>query len=223
MELGIGLIVGMVLATLGLALMQRGRQAERAANTVREYQRGKAEGEAQAAALQAKLDGLSERRGELQTELQQERDEHQALQQTKSELERRLSAWQAAEEERGRQHKSQLEQLDGRFKTLAGEVLEEKRKRITEDSKKIAEDSNKDLKALLNPLREQFQRFEKQVKDAYDKEGRERHSLTRELEQLVRLNKQLSQDAVNLTHALQGDSQAQGAWGEVVLERLLEM
>ncbi|MBK7101959.1 MAG: DNA recombination protein RmuC [Flavobacteriales bacterium] len=39
---------------------------------------------------------------------------------------------------------------------------------------------------------------------------------------LVEQNQRLSKDADNLTKALKGDSQAQGAWGEMLLEKLLD-
>jgi DNA recombination protein RmuC len=39
---------------------------------------------------------------------------------------------------------------------------------------------------------------------------------------LMELNKQISQEATNLTKALKGDSKKQGNWGEVILERVLE-
>ena len=46
--------------------------------------------------------------------------------------------------------------------------------------------------------------------------------LVQEIRSLKDLNQRISQDAVNLTRALKGDSRAQGAWGEMVLERVLE-
>jgi len=40
--------------------------------------------------------------------------------------------------------------------------------------------------------------------------------------QLMELNKQISDEAQNLTKALKGDNKKQGNWGEVILERVLE-
>lgn len=39
---------------------------------------------------------------------------------------------------------------------------------------------------------------------------------------MAQLNTQISEDAINLTRALEGDSKAQGVWGERVLESVLE-
>ena len=38
----------------------------------------------------------------------------------------------------------------------------------------------------------------------------------------MELNKQISEDAENLTKALKGDSKTQGNWGEIQLELILE-
>jgi DNA recombination protein RmuC len=46
--------------------------------------------------------------------------------------------------------------------------------------------------------------------------------LKSEIARLVEQNQRLSTDADNLTKALKGDSRSQGAWGEMILEKLLE-
>jgi DNA recombination protein RmuC len=53
-------------------------------------------------------------------------------------------------------------------------------------------------------------------------EAAERNTLKGVITQLMELNKQIGEDATNLTKALKGDSKKQGNWGEVVLERVLE-
>jgi DNA recombination protein RmuC len=44
-----------------------------------------------------------------------------------------------------------------------------------------------------------------------------------ELDRLMRLNQQVSEEAHNLTTALKGDAKARGNWGELILERALEL
>ncbi len=46
--------------------------------------------------------------------------------------------------------------------------------------------------------------------------------LKAEIDALKNLNLRIGEDALNLTRALKGESKTQGAWGELVLERLLE-
>jgi DNA recombination protein RmuC len=47
-------------------------------------------------------------------------------------------------------------------------------------------------------------------------------SQKKELENIVRLNQQISEEASRLTLALKGDSKAQGDWGELQVEKILE-
>lgn len=106
-------------------------------------------------------------------------------------------------------------ELTDQFKVLAQEILEDKSRRFTELSQVR-------LGALLGPLGEQLQAFGRQVQEAYGQESRERFHLKQELERLAGLNTRLSDEALALTRALQGESKTQGAWGELVLERVLE-
>lgn len=114
------------------------------------------------------------------------------------------------------------------------EVLEQARERLThefqnlanrifhDNSEKLEQRSKQTLETALSPLREQLHQFKRQVEHVYDKETRERLSLLHEVNVLKELNLQMSDDAINLTNALKGDNKAQGTWGEVVLERVLE-
>lgn len=96
--------------------------------------------------------------------------------------------------------------------------------RIFEDTTKKFTDKNKtDMETLLNPLREQIKDFEKKVTDTHTEASKDRASLQTHIENLKKLGEQMSQEALNLTTALKGESQTQGAWGEIVLEKALEM
>ena len=107
------------------------------------------------------------------------------------------------------------EQLVITFKNLANEIFDDKSKKFTATNKES-------LNAVLNPLQERIQRFEKRVEETYDKESKERFSLAKEIENLQKLNTRISEEAINLTNALKGDNKAQGSWGEFVLESILE-
>ena len=64
--------------------------------------------------------------------------------------------------------------------------------------------------------------FQGKVQEVYIQEGKDRSALSEQVKQLMALNNQLSDDAHNLTQALKGQSKAQGNWGELILERVLE-
>jgi DNA recombination protein RmuC len=125
-------------------------------------------------------------------------------------------------QQEGRAAAEKLELLQGarkqmgeEFNNLANRIFEEKSRALLENNKNT-------LQSTLSPLQTQLKDFRKKVEDVYDKETRDRVSLIHELGQLKELNKQMSEDALNLTRALKGDKKAQGNWGEVVLERVLE-
>ncbi|UGA37474.1 DNA recombination protein RmuC [Chromobacterium haemolyticum] len=108
------------------------------------------------------------------------------------------------------------ESMAGQFKALAGDILEEKAKRFTEQNQQ-------NLGHLLGPLQQRLQDFGKLVQDSYEKDSQGRLSLEAELKRLQELNSRLGDDAIALTKALTGaSSKAQGSWGEMVLERVLE-
>lgn len=107
------------------------------------------------------------------------------------------------------------EQLSNQFKALANEILEEKSKRFTEQNQA-------NLGQLLEPLKTQLGNFQAKVEDVQKENIAGRSELKTHLENLQKLNQQLSQDAANLVTALRGSSKTQGDWGEFILEQLLE-
>ncbi len=118
-----------------------------------------------------------------------------------------------AEQENSIQEIQQKFQLE--FQNIANKLLDEK-------SQKFIETNRTNLDILLNPLKENIKAFEDKVEKVYKAESDERNILRGEITQLMTLNKQISEEASNLTKALKGDNKKQGNWGEVILERVLE-
>ncbi len=150
------------------------------------------------------------------------RERNDALQNANAELTARVAEAEARRDavlEANQRIEQQLAaahaQLKDSFANLAQAVLDEK-------SAKFAQQNAANLDQILAPFRERIERFQKKVEDAYESEARERFAMWDELERLLAMNHQLSEDARNLTDALKGQSQLQGAWGELILERLLE-
>jgi len=122
-------------------------------------------------------------------------------------------------EEKLQDNKKELSKLQDKFtkdfEILASKILEEK-------SSKFTEQNQENIKRILNPLQEKIQTFEKKVEDTH-KESIDYHAaLRQQIVGLKDLNLQMSKETINLTKALKGDSKAQGNWGELVLERVLE-
>lgn len=117
------------------------------------------------------------------------------------------------------EQKSELSQLQQKFtlefKNLANEIFEEKSKKFTDQNKT-------NIHELLGPLGEKLQEFEKKVEQT-NKESLERSTALREqILGLRELNDRMTKEAANLAKALKGDVKAQGNWGEIILERILE-
>lgn len=104
--------------------------------------------------------------------------------------------------------KEQQEQIKLEFKNTANTIFEE-------FTTKFSTQSEKKIGDILNPLRERIVDFQKLVTDKFEGQGKEQHTLKAEIEKIV-----LQTDS--LTKALRGDVKAQGNWGEVMLERILE-
>mgnify|MGYP000479899299 FL=1 len=110
---------------------------------------------------------------------------------------------------------SAREELSHQFRNLANDILEEK-------SKRFSEQNQQSLGQLLDPLKTKLQEFQGKVEQVYVQEGKDRSALAEQVRQLMELNRTVSQEANNLTKALKGSNKAQGNWGELVLERVLE-
>lgn len=116
----------------------------------------------------------------------------------------------------------QVEELEQLQKKLTLEFENIASKILKNNTLEFSQQNQKNLGEILNPLKERIHSFEKKVQETYEKELRDTTSLKEELKKLNELNKQISEDASNLTNALRSDSKKQGNWGEIILERVLE-
>ncbi len=222
----IGLLLGTLIGAALLFLWWRGRQAQQGLQQAveREQERGRA-----AQQLAEKDEALRQVQARAQAEREDLAARLTAREGALGERDAQLTqaaAQLAQEQERSRglqrkleEQKAELEQLQQRmtteFENIANRLLAEKGKALNEQQQER-------LGTLLKPLQERIKDFEDKVQKAYDEEGRQRFALKSEIMRLVEQNQRLSQEADNLTKALKGDTQAQGAWGEMILEKLLE-
>lgn len=107
------------------------------------------------------------------------------------------------------------ERLTQEFENLANKILEH-------NSDKFQKQNIKEIDNLLKPLSQKINEFQEKVDTTNKEDIKRSSSLITQIENLQRLNSQLSSDATNLTNALKGESKTQGDWGEYQLEVLLE-
>jgi DNA recombination protein RmuC len=170
----------------------------------------------------AVADEKLERISELESELSQLKLDDKKNQQNLNNYNAENAELKTRLEEQAKQNSESLKQLEQanskmivEFENLATKVLDNQSKKFTEQNK-----SN--INQVLDPLRQQLGDFKKKVEDVYDKETKDRQSLFHEIKGLKDLNVKISEDAINLTNALKGESKTRGNWGEVILERVLE-
>ncbi len=136
----------------------------------------------------------------------------------KTELARQQSAYQHLQTATAEQIallSDAKKQLTDQFEQLANRIFDEKSQRFQSHSREA-------LELQLKPFRDQLTEFRGRVDHIYSDENRERGELKEQLKNLQEMNRSISKEAQNLTRALKGDNKAQGNWGEVILERVLE-
>ncbi|MBX2972915.1 MAG: DNA recombination protein RmuC [Flavobacteriales bacterium] len=169
---------------------------------------------------------LREQHAQERTELERRLNEQAGENQQRIREAMDLNALLAAETQRSRSLQEKLDtqraELEQAQQRMATEFENIANRLLTERGKELNLQQQEKLGTILQPLHDRIRDFEKQVRDAYESEGRERHLLKSEVAKLVEQNQRLSQEADNLTRALKGDTRTQGAWGEMLLEKLLE-
>ena len=114
-----------------------------------------------------------------------------------------------------RQLAEQHTRLSAEFENIAGRILRA-------NAAELSQASTQSLGAVLAPLKERIQDFQKKVESTYDAETRQVLELKEQIRLAVETARDIGSKADGLTQALRGDSQLLGRWGEVVLERILE-
>ncbi len=100
------------------------------------------------------------------------------------------------------------QQMTDEFKAIAGDVLKSQSETFTRQNREQVD-------VLLKPLNEKIVEFQtNMIKD--------RSAMGEQIKALYESNIQITTEAQNLTRALKGNSQTQGAWGEMILSTILE-
>ena len=117
------------------------------------------------------------------------------------------------------QAKEASEKLSAQLKLEFAEIAH---KVMQSNSEQMRAKNEEKIGELLKPLKTELGEFKKKVDDVYVAEAKDRHVLKAEIERLITMSQQVSQEANNLTTALKGNNKTQGNWGEMLLESILE-
>jgi DNA recombination protein RmuC len=106
-------------------------------------------------------------------------------------------------------------QLTAEFKLLANDVLKT-------HGETFSKSNQEQIDGLLNPMRHRLTEFQDVLRLANEQTIRERAALGEQIKSLSDASGRMSTETLNLTRALKGEAQAQGAWGEMILASILE-
>lgn len=101
------------------------------------------------------------------------------------------------------------------FENIAGRTLDRQSRRLNIENQR-------ELDAILSPLKENLKDFRRAVDDSYMKENSSRIALTRQIDSLIAANSSIGEETRRLSAALRGNTRLQGEWGESILKRILE-
>ncbi len=152
-----------------------------------------------------------------QVRVERERGGEQAerLQERNAELQAEIAALRARMAEQIQQAQASearllaaRQEMTDQFKAIAGDVLKNQSETFTKQNREQVD-------TLLKPLQEKIGEFHKGLIE-------DRSAMGERIKLLLESNLQITTEANNLTRALKGNSQTQGAWGEMILSTILE-
>ncbi|HSW87403.1 MAG TPA: DNA recombination protein RmuC, partial [Rhabdochlamydiaceae bacterium] len=117
------------------------------------------------------------------------------------------------------QHLNDLEETKKAFATEF-ELLSNKL--LKASSKEFAENSKAKIDELISPLKTRIETFQSNILNMQKDTISERLTLKANIKSIAESNSLLANQTDRLTKALRGDVQRQGAWGELILETVLE-
>ena len=116
-----------------------------------------------------------------------------------------------------RQEKEQLAtKLQTEMRAMAQQL-------VTEGTRRLVEDNRLQVGNELRPLMTRIEDFRKRADEIHTAETGMQSDLRREIQQIQAMSTQLGTETHRLTHALKNDSGTRGRWGEMVLEKTLEI
>ena len=218
MEIIISGIVALIALGAGIVIGQKLAGTKKAAK-VRSL-------EQEVAFKQQKIDDLDKdkqvSKEENNRQIEQVQNERETIREEKEKLALQVNSLQSDKnhlQEKLTEQKKELTELQEKFtkefENLANKILDQKSEKFTNLNKE-------NIEQILNPLKEKITNFEEKV-DKNNKDFIAKNSqLGQQLKELHEQNVKVSEEANNLTRALKGDKKAQGNWGELILERVLE-
>ncbi|MBM6992141.1 MAG: DNA recombination protein RmuC [Prevotella sp.] len=216
--LGVGIVIGFVVAYLLLVGQKKGVEADLM------LARQQTDTETQAKAdtlrkLDAASDDLREMQSELvttkmslssmQAQLEAERKQHDEEAQQRKEQQ---AKW---EEQRQQQFDAQLETVKEQFQNLASQVLDQ-------SADKLKTQNTESMAVLTAPLKENITKLHDAIFNTNQETAKNTASLSEQLKAMAEQTQKIDMTATRLTNVMRGGNKIQGNWGELILTEILE-
>ena len=218
MEYILAVVVALVALAIGVFIGQK-MAAAKSSGKVKSL-------EQEVAFQQQKIDDLDKEKSSLKEEndrqIEQVQNERETIREEKEKLALQVNSLQSDKDhlnEKLTEQKKELTELQEKFtkefENLANKILDQKSEKFTNLNKE-------NIEQILNPLKDKIKTFEEKVDKNNQDFIAKNSQLGQQLKNLQEQNIKVSEEANNLTRALKGDKKAQGNWGELILERVLE-
>lgn len=171
---------------------------------------------AQAESLQNQLQQSQNQLVRKEQEQQQLTEKLTSLTQELTGLKTRLAEKEKHFAEQQQAIEQSKQQLGTEFQNLANRILEEK-------SRSFNQTNQTALETLLKPFREQIEGFQKRVNEIHSEALKGNAGLEAEIKKVLQIGLNMSQEASHLSTALRGEKKTLGNWGEMQLERALQL
>ena len=175
--------------------------------------------ENQVADLKKRLETLEQTS---KNELDSERAAHEIVRREAADYATKLAAAEEKLEQELKQASEKLALLTeargsmtNEFKVLAESVMARHGEAFTKQNKEQVE-------GILKPLQEKLFEFQQGLQVAQNETVKDRATLAEHIRHLTEASAKMTNETQNLTRALKGKAQTQGAWGEMILSTILE-
>ncbi len=101
------------------------------------------------------------------------------------------------------------------FGLLANEVM-------ARHGESFSKQNKEQIDGLLQPMRDKLAEFQQGLQSAHTESAKERATLGEQIRGLSETSARMTTETTNLTRALKGKAQTQGAWGEMILASILQ-
>ncbi|MCB2113321.1 MAG: DNA recombination protein RmuC [Parvularculaceae bacterium] len=172
----------------------------------------------EAAGLHAGLANAQARIEAMRNDAREQAEAARALREDRDGLSRRIAQMEA--EARG--FEREIENLLAAKEQMRQSFGETANALLKEHSENFRKQNSDQVATLLNPLKRDIDAFKESLGNAHNQSAEQHGALKEQIKLLSSQSASISKEAENLTRALKGNVQMQGAWGEMIVDTILQ-